>query len=1253
MMIKPPILLWKMVRLINPALAVRWDRLLHRTSQFTGGNGFYHNIGDTGDKQLTKLSTDDDPMIVADYCINFRPDAFCANLFNSFNAYQEISQYMTQIPPTKPNYTRVATKEAINDTKREVNADASIYLNKFSVNIDALPYWEIRRNAQNIEIAVTENVFSAIPNGTAINIFTEWTHKLASILDANNQDVPFVTYLASVGFNDFLIENFRSQKTNGLTGNFVVSEYIIPEDGKWENDFNFQIWNNDPLDTQSNFTGQKAYILRIKELVVDDTTQADFTNFNTPLSYGNPDATTLLIDDTTRGGDANTSWTSSNGGIYVNAFKTSRGFVRNEELNGRVATDNLAPIDMVIPPDPVTAPPLEASRASQMPFDIFISYSPFGVRSVDNLETEQLLPFRLYPRCRNTTQDAYFGSDDCSLAQMTYIGAHTAQSNSLWTALYNQNGLIQQNGAQQASGANPLACWKQAHPYQQYATSPFQLAGYDTYNNYVPFSCPITAELTSTADRVRINHSSLLGTQRDQIGVILPDGVIAVINEGTIHEEIVATLTTRMVRADGVYQYTDVGLRARNISINPNLTDNVAYNPVNPAQLNTFSKNPVGWQSDNKFTHPVGTTIKFYCPREGMNMKVVLNGQNVLDNYEYGIPITNFTPYRGDVSLTDAQNQIPNLELMPNENLDTYSQGAVYALYARSQNSTGSASPPDSKVNKNNFTQSVSSPMGFRFFPLISKKEQVVNTPRDMAMKAQISSASGSNRFSNGSGFSLQRPRTSFNPHAVVGMLYYSSFEETLQVGELDTEMNPNTNLKLFNSNYYGWSPDRFEMYDTTQATNNSTSTLKTFSSETIDHICGYVPLMKEFTFETPKPYLTPTDLSNYFTEEIHKTTNVFSMYDGTELPNTRNRGMLQNETLFPIYGSWGANNYPVNGGLNRDYYTFSQSGGYAIGSVIGLDGNTMPTDWKDKMGNSVIDYSNQAGTKVPNINYSYLTTNANYPTDPSELPITYHEDTFGLYPRNNNNLIHLWNFDTVPNPNNSLVPSFNSTPSNVFDVSNPSLFILSVAPPTFTWEDYPVAPSALQTNSQLSADINASAVPQVPTNIDNSGGVASNLAVNLAGRQDPNYGGAVNTKYTLVATGADIDPPNTGTEFGAREDNTYRLTNDYPVNFLNSHYHKRYLSIGQYIGTDNFVLSYNANVSAFEYQFLHQPFNTTFNINNGVAEGGQNAIRIFDQVPANVENWERFSGVNVINWTTPLTPKNAFTPRQVLKTST
>ena len=1234
----------------KPCLAVRWDRLLSRDTTFVKGGGFYHNIGGN-DNELTGINLLTDPMIIAKYCINYRPDPFCDNLFNSYDAYGEVSQYNVEALNRQPNYTRVATKEADGggSAMRQVNSDGATTLSKYAVNLDALPYWEIRRNPNfnRVEIATTEDVFSAVPNGTAVSILTEWTHKLASVLAENNQDVPFHTLLASQGGPEFQIESDRNRKTNGLTGQFVVSEYIIPKEGEWETNVNYQIWNNDPLDIQHNFTGQKAYLLCFQELITDETSGLTFTNYNTPLSYGDPVSKangSFLIEDGNRGGKPQALWTSAEGYKYINATKTSRSWIYEEAFAGRVRTDNLQPIDIIIDQTTPTAPAENLSRYNSMPFDIFVSFSPYGVRSVSNTLTRPY-PTRLYPRCKNSNNDLEFGAGDCSLSDMTYSGAPSDQGNSLWHALYTQNGSVENNTFQEESNPNVLSCWKQQQ-WATYRSSLAQLMGYDTYNNYQPLSTTIQVALPMVSGSVLIDKTSLIANQRDQLGALIPDGTIVVINEGTIHEEIALTATTLFdTGGAGATGHCIVYFRARNISGNPNLTDNVLYDPADPNTPNTFSYNPVAWCNDAKYQHGINTSFKFFIPREGMNMKIMIQGKPLLERHEYGIPITDFTPYRG----SNTENpEITNIQLVPDEVLDTYEDGAIYCLYARDQTNQQVASPPESLVNNNNYTQSVSSPMGFRFFPLIAKKDGVVNNPRQMAMSAQISSASAGTRFAHGT-FGDDRPRTSYNPHTVLGMLYFSWFDENRQVGSLDAQMNPNATVKLFNNTYYGWSPDAYEFYDTSQSSDSSTTTLKTFNSESIDHICGYIPLMREFTFETPKPYLTPTDLSNYFTEEIHKTTNVISMYDGTEIKDTKNRGLLQNETLFPVYGSWGKCNIPTSGTLGRDYNTFTQCGGYAIGSVIGLDGNTMPTDWKEKMGNSTIKYQTAGHTNedVPNINYSYL-TNTLGSSAPRDYPPVYKEDTYGLYPRNDHNLLHLWNFNSVPQANASFVPTYNFNQAYTFDPNNPDAFVDAYSnTPTYTWNEYPVAPSALPTNDQLSNSITGSGAP---TSIDPTNGANSDLATNLANRQDPNYGGAVNTVYTNVAIPTEIDPPNaTGNEWGAREDNTYRETTDYPIEFLSGHYQSRYLKIGQYCGTDNFVMTYNANVSAFEYQFLHQPFSTTFEITNGSATGGQNAIRIYDQVPQNVSNWERFSGVNIINWTTPITRKNAFTARQVI----
>ena len=82
-----------------------------------------------------------------------------------------------------------------------------------------------------------------------------------------------------------------------------------------------------------------------------------------------------------------------------------------------------------------------------------------------------------------------------------------------------------------------------------------------------------------------------------------------------------------------------------------------------------------------------------------------------------------------------------------------------------------------------------------------------------------------------------------------------------------------------------------------------------------------------------------------------------------------------------------------------------------------------------------------------------------------------------------------------------------------------------------------------------------------------------------------------------------------------------YQYIHDYPT-----------AMISQFIGTDNMTLSYNTDLSLFEFSFLHQPYTSPF----VDGTGGDNSAVIHYPAYSYVDNWTRYGGINIINWASP-----------------
>ena len=89
------------------------------------------------------------------------------------------------------------------------------------------------------------------------------------------------------------------------------------------------------------------------------------------------------------------------------------------------------------------------------------------------------------------------------------------------------------------------------------------------------------------------------------------------------------------------------------------------------------------------------------------------------------------------------------------------------------------------------------------------------------------------------------------------------------------------------------------------------------------------------------------------------------------------------------------------------------------------------------------------------------------------------------------------------------------------------------------------------------------------------------------------------------------------------------RFSTMYPFQYIDDYPNAL---ISQFVGTDNMTLSYNTDLSLFEFSFLHQPYTSPFV--DGV--GGDNSAQIHYPAYSFVDNWTRYGGINIINWASP-----------------
>jgi hypothetical protein len=88
-------------------------------------------------------------------------------------------------------------------------------------------------------------------------------------------------------------------------------------------------------------------------------------------------------------------------------------------------------------------------------------------------------------------------------------------------------------------------------------------------------------------------------------------------------------------------------------------------------------------------------------------------------------------------------------------------------------------------------------------------------------------------------------------------------------------------------------------------------------------------------------------------------------------------------------------------------------------------------------------------------------------------------------------------------------------------------------------------------------------------------------------------------------------------------------------------HYDKTECFGSMFCGTNNAQLNYNTDISRFEWKYLHQPLYSEWSLDKqtGQSVGGDIIAKIWSQAVKGMDNWDRYGGINIVNWRAPVKP--------------
>ena len=1150
----------------NPCKAFRYDRLWDESTINANGYAFKRDIKGTTISSV--VSTAIDPLISNAFNVEPREDYMVGGVFNSIDAIKEMNGGAKYIGDTQTY--------GLNDDEK------TLRITDACINLDAFDYWEIFRDADlgdktaqytRIRIPYEEankNYLAQFPIGTIIQIKAMPKRRQMSVYDTSTHNYAETEY--PIG----QYENLSGRFT-GIEGHFFISdmgEGVFADDPIGNPIPNIDVYSGG---TFFGYNNVPCYELRIRNFYNATTPNLASPYIHLPSvgtaqkSYGN---------------------STSQDGVFMNKHSTQS---HANLTDGTHTINSIIPVCLMIRRSPYYIGSQINSTSFPLPDDIALLPS-VKVQSGDNYRTaEDADLFELYPKQSILPS----GSADPTLNTPLPICIGQFKFN-------NTDRVHKTSVAPATQGQNFIRLTEKTIG---------TMTDYWTANKTLPYN-PLSHTLNSNWIPTQTDHAlpyfegNMLKDTTTFAKQHFPDNSIIVLGYNSPTEEVIITgqiWDVAQIGATNNYSYK-CEVVARNITNNQNI-----FTGGNP-RLELNANNGAMWVNTNGdcMTQPATTPIMFYDFQEGKCANFKIDPDLLRQYLPTGMPFLKNNGYLGinEPSLNPRVQYDDNI-------MENYKYGSQYFIYYNTSR-TGyedflpDCSFPISATESFNETQ-VRGRLGvnkgvFMFsltdaVPLTSARYKLNRSSAPYSISAEIRSSSSSTNAFTGTATDRGQGYGEINQNTLCWNMAFD-FEEDKCRLDLDGRG------KVFTTNLYLFTPDAIDALTPTYNTNTqepNVNTLKRISNSGTDLLCGYVPFINQITIEAPKDYLTPTDLSNFWTEELHKLKDIINLYDGATIEGSSSRGVLQNPCLQPIYGSWGIGNFPTgNGYLARDKITFPMTNGLALGSVMFLDGHAMPNDWE--------------GT--------------NFVLASKTLPI---------YPRSPNNMINLWDTATkmkLPQYAITRMTSFNGT-----TYTTATRDCLATTYGLATGFTYPEATSGLSNNTNLSQNA-PNTTASVISKVNLSYGAGNTSATNQA---EPKYSTTPLDGYDLFTNA--VEYPFSGA--GQREDPIYRETQDYPLSFFKDAKYGNYLKFSQYLGTDNMTLTFNDLVSAYEYQFLHQPYATSYSLIDGSATGGDNAIRIFDNVPKEVSNWERYGGLNIRNWCSTDLPKKTFTFAEVLNPPT
>ena len=360
-------------------------------------------------------------------------------------------------------------------------------------------------------------------------------------------------------------------------------------------------------------------------------------------------------------------------------------------------------------------------------------------------------------------------------------------------------------------------------------------------------------------------------------------------------------------------------------------------------------------------------------------------------------------------------------------------------------------------------------------------------------------------------------------------------------------------------------------------------------------NIFGYEPLYKQKTFLIDRDFAVPSDIGGFWTRQSHDLLGIQDSLTGKELTTINDCGILQNEFIFPVYGS--NNKISAQGEYITNDVLFPDSGGLEPGHCIGICGIDSNSEYLNTQVKSLLP-TDANGNKINYVFFrTFFTQVRNY--DPLKGNSTGKPPVYDGNPDRQA-------FETI-HTKAGLIG--NLTFRNGYVKRGPEIFTDADPPVSYNPPRYDPAGAPGVEVQRYTLD--------------------GNLTVDST-QAGPGSDGQANTFDHLMY---ELGFPNPASD----NEPAYFTSSsvEYPIRYLDNDTAGTYnrAKISSFVGSTNMTLAYQTDLSTFAFEFFYTPYTSPFIDGSG----GDISSRIFfGNRPKGVYNHDALGGVNVVNWCRP-----------------